>query len=124
MASSMNYGWAEVLTRVKPMQDRFSEIRFDRSLSEPHIYVAFYWQIDPRQYQKQSQDWLQFEKQGFKFLDQFDGYYLGKYRFGDLHADKPVTAPTLYVGRPDNIHSDLGEYFHLENAFKVAQKMP
>lgn len=124
-APSMSYGWRELIPRLQPFADRFSEVRFSRSLSEPHIFVAFYTRYDPRQYQQASASW----PRNVKFLDQFDGYYLGKYRFGDIYPTDLVTTPTLYIGKSENFPPGFPEYFHIDYpssrpAIIVAQKLP
>ena len=127
-ARPFNYGLRETLTRVMPMADRYSDIRFSRALSEPHIYVAFYGKVDPAFYQQEAQKWVDFD-QKFRFLDQFDGYYLGKYRFGDIHPRENPDHPILFVGRPEDFPADFPEYFHIDyltgqTAVVVAEKSP
>ncbi|MEK7090945.1 MAG: glycosyltransferase family 39 protein [Patescibacteria group bacterium] len=124
-APSMSYGWRDLMPRLQAFTDRFPDVRFSRSLSEPHIFVAFYTRFDPREYQKASASW----PRNVKFLDQFDGYYLGKYRFGVIHPADPVTIPTLYIGKPEDFSPDFPEYFHINYpssrpAIIVAQKLP
>ncbi|KKU29383.1 MAG: hypothetical protein UX80_C0002G0019 [Candidatus Amesbacteria bacterium GW2011_GWA2_47_11b] len=125
IAPSMSYGWRELMPRLQAFSDRFSDVRFSRSLSEPHIFVAFYTKFDPQEYQKASQNW----PRNVKFLDQFDGYYLGKYRFGVIYPQDSVSIPTLYIGKPEDFSPDFPEYFHIDYpssrpAIKVAQKLP
>ena len=124
-APSMSYGWRELGPRLKPFSDRFSDVRFSRSLSEPHIFVAFYSRFDPREYQKAAASW----PRHIKFLDQFDGYYLGKYRFGDIHPQDPVITPTLFIGKPEDFPAGFPQYFQIDYpssrpAIIVAQKLP
>ncbi|MBI5358746.1 glycosyltransferase family 39 protein [Candidatus Amesbacteria bacterium] len=128
-ARSMNYGWIDLMPRLMPIADRFPNVRFSRSLSEPHIFVAFYNKIDPVIYQKESQSWLEFEEKGLKFLDQYDGYYLDKYRFGDLKYSEKVNEPTLYIGRPNEFPDDTSHYikvFYPDGTpdMMVAEKQP
>ncbi len=128
-ARSMNYGWTDLMPRLMPIAERFNNVRFSRSLSEPHIFVAFYNKIDPVVYQRESIAWLEFEKKGLKFLDQYDGYYLGKYRFGDLNYGDKVLKPTLFVGRPDEFPDNAGHYIKIyypdgKEAMRVAEKQP
>ena len=99
-AKSMGYGWQPVIGQVS--SSTASQIRVSRSLSEPHAYYAFYAQMDPKAYQSDSTTWPDFIKIGFSFLDQYDGYYLGKVRFGDLKLDKPVSQSTLFIGRKED----------------------
>jgi 4-amino-4-deoxy-L-arabinose transferase-like glycosyltransferase len=128
-ARSMNYGWTELMPRLMPIADRFEEVRFSRSLSEPHIFLAFYNQTNPLFYQKESENWLEFERRGLKFLDQYDGYTLGKYRFGDLKYAEKVSIPTLFVGRPDEFPDNTSHYIKIyypdgSPSMLVAEKQP
>lgn len=129
LASSMSYGWKQLFTRLNPIAQRFSDVRFSRTLSEPHIFVAFYNQIPPRDYQSASKNWADFQDKGFKFLDQYDGYYLGKYRFGDIHPKDKVDHPILFVGKPTDFPPDFSQYFHIDYpngqpAIQVSEKLP
>ena len=128
-ASSMSYGWKEAIGRLSPLAERFTDIRVSRVFSEPHIFLAFYLRYPPAKYQKHSQLWTDFSNRGFKFLDQVDGYYLGKYRFGDIHPTDVVKHPILFVGPPSQFPPTYPEYFHVDYptgvaAIKVAEKLP
>lgn len=128
-ARDMHYGWRELMVRLIPIADRFSEVRVSRSLSEPHIFFAFYLPIPPREYQASTRSWPNLPELGLTFLDQYDGYYLGKYRFGDTHSADPVVTPTLYVIPPGNFPDNYPEYFHIDYpsgkpAIIVAEKLP
>ena len=125
LGRSRNYGIKELTTRLKEISEKYDQVNFSRSLSEPHIFVAFYTHYDPRQYQQASALW----PRDVKFLDQYDGYFLGKYRFGDLHLEDKSSKRTLYVGKPQDFPPDYPEYFHIDyldgqSAIKVAQKLP
>lgn len=126
--AARNWGMKEVFARAKPLADKYTDVRFSRLLSEPHIYVAFYWQIDPAFYQQATAGWTDFDKR-YKFLDQMDGYYLDKYRFGDIHPSDSTDHPILYIGRPTDFSNDFAEYFHIDylngqTAIKVAEARP
>lgn len=129
MAPSMTYGWKELMPRLLPIASRFEEVRVSRSLSEPHIFTAFYSQTDPKVYQKFSPRWLKFEDMNLKFLDQLDGYQLEKYRFGDLKFRESVQKPTLYVGRPEDFPEHQPNYITIfypdgKPAILVTEKLP
>jgi hypothetical protein len=62
--------------------------------------------MDPRVYQTAAISWSDFEKKGFRFLDQYDGYALGKYRFGDLNYERHDPGNILYIGRPSDFPSE------------------
>ncbi len=125
-AYGMNYGWAETLTRSKALFPTVDEVWLDTGLSEPHIFAAFYLKIPPTEYQTASASWADFNASGLKFLDQYDGYRLGKFRFGSLHLDQKPTQSTLYIGRASIFPSNYPEHFHVNYpdglpAIEVAQ---
>ncbi len=97
-AQSMLYGRGEAIEFVKSIEDKYERIVFSRSLSEPHIYVAFYKQWDPSNYQENAPDWLRYEKEGRSFLDQLGEYRLGKYIFRGI--GKTEEPGQLLVGKP------------------------
>lgn len=101
-ARSMGYGFSQLTQFLNINQDLYDEIRISRSLSEAHIYYAFYSQLDPKMYQSYSNNWPDFESQGFRFLDQYDGYYLQGLRFGDLNYERQDPGNILYIGRPSD----------------------
>ncbi len=105
-AHSMGYGFRQMAQYLSENESGFSQIRISRSLSEPHIYLALYQKTDPRVYQTAAISWADFEKKGFRFLDQYDGYTLGKYRFGDLNYERYDPGNILYVGHPTDFPSE------------------
>lgn len=102
LAPGMLYGYREVFLRAEQYFNEYEEIRVSRSLSEPHIYVAFYTSYSPKSYQSYSPEWQEYSKRGLKFLDQLDGYRLEKFRFGSLKYEEPVDKKTLYIGKPED----------------------
>jgi len=121
----MLFGMKEAISRSLNLAPNYSQVRFSRGLSESHIYVAFYSKYDPTDYQEAAASW----PQNVKFLDQFDGYYLGTYRFGDLHYTDHLSGSTLFVGRPSDFPENTPEHFHIDypdstTAIKVSAKTP
>lgn len=112
-APQMSYGWRELMPRLAGIAQEYDQIQVSRSFSESQIFVAFYQQIDPAEFQAQSQSWKDFDAGGLKFLDQYDGYSLGKYRFGSLDLDLARSQKTLLVGNPADIPTRLGQYFSI-----------
>lgn len=105
-AESMLYGRREAVLQVNFMEADYKEIIFSRSLTEPQIFVAFYTHWDPADYQKQTPDWLRYEKEGLPFLDQLGEYHLGKYTFKSLDLIKDTKIPNvLMVGKPEEFGS-------------------
>lgn len=94
---SMLSGRQQAIQLSRGLFAGFPEIRVSRSLSEPHIYVAFYLAVDPSVYQAAAKGWSEPAKH-FGFLDQMDGYRLGKFRFGNLFPDQKNLPPALLIG--------------------------
>jgi 4-amino-4-deoxy-L-arabinose transferase-like glycosyltransferase len=108
VAPSMWYGRGEAAAFVKKIEGQYKEIIFSRSLSEPQIFVAFYQKWDPGDYQKESVDWLRYEKEGKPFLDQLGNYQLGKYRFSDINYQANRNKKdVLFVGKPEEFPSEI-----------------
>lgn len=112
-APAMSYGWSEAVNRFKPISGQYSEVKVSRSLSEPQIFIAFYWPVPPSDFQAASKSWSDFNTKGYKFLDQYDGYTLGNFRFGNLNPKDKITQPTMFVGKPDEFPSDFPKYFQI-----------
>lgn len=84
-AKAMNYGWKEVVPYLNSIEKSYDKIIVSRSFSEPQIYIAFYNKWNPADYQRESQDWLRYEKLKLPFVDQLGDYKLGKYEFRDIN---------------------------------------
>lgn len=110
LAQGMNHGIRETLSRVRDLSADTKTVTFSRSISEPHIYVAFYWQLDPEIYQRQISQVKDFQSQGYRFLDQYPEFTLESVRFGDLLLDRPG----LYVGRPNDFPPGFPQHFQLD----------
>jgi len=129
IAPAMLYGRREALTRVASISGGLEEVRISRSLSEPHIYLAFFSRFSPAEYQMYSRNWPDPTTLGLKFLDQVDGYSLDKYRFGNLNFEAPVDHSVLYVGLPSDFPPDYPGLFRIDYpdgrpAVTVAAKNP
>jgi len=100
-AGSMSYGTREVVKYISSIEDKYEEIRVSRTLSVPQIWFAFYKHWDPKDYQKYSKDWIVYEQKGYSYIDQYDGYRLGKYIFGHLDMNTLIRSENiLIVGKP------------------------
>ncbi|MDO8503281.1 MAG: glycosyltransferase family 39 protein [bacterium] len=104
-APSMLYGRRAATEFIKSVEDKYQGIIFSRSLSEPQIYVAFYKQWDPSDYQRDTPDWLRYEKEGRSFLDQLGEYRLGKYVFRGI--GKTEGFGQLLVGKPEEFPQNI-----------------
>ena len=97
----MHYGMREMVEYLSSVEGEYNEIKVSRSFSVPHISIAFYKKLNPRDYQKASKDWLIYQERGFSYLDQMEGYRLDKYSFGSI--DIPASRGKkgiLLVGKP------------------------
>jgi len=99
-APSMAYGWREAIGYLNKIDDKYQKIVVSRKFSEPQTFIAFYKKWDPFDFQRESQDWLSYEKKGLKFVDQLGKYNLGKYEFRDINWDEDKNLRGLvFVGR-------------------------
>jgi 4-amino-4-deoxy-L-arabinose transferase-like glycosyltransferase len=107
-APSMWYGRGEAVIYIKNIEEQYKEIIFSRSLSEPQIFIAFYQKLNPADYQKESANWLVYQKENKPFLDQLGSYWLGKYHFTDINysANKSKKG-ILLVGKPEEFPSSI-----------------
>jgi 4-amino-4-deoxy-L-arabinose transferase-like glycosyltransferase len=112
-APAMSFGWRELMPRLSGLASDYDEVYISRSLSEPQVFLAFYSQMDPVYYQNQAKAWKDFDKKGFRFLDQYDGYRLGKYRIGNLDFNLARGQKTLLVGRPSDIPESMKYHFQI-----------
>jgi 4-amino-4-deoxy-L-arabinose transferase-like glycosyltransferase len=108
-AGAMLYGNMEVAEWLDQNADNAQRVVVSRKLSEPHIFIAFAQKWDPSDYQKETVDWRRYKEQNLKFLDQLDGYRLGKYSFGSILPEDLLGESTLIVGRPDEFPSSKPE---------------
>ena len=103
LAQGLSYGYKETIDYLSQVESGYDKIVLTKRFSEPQVFVAFYKKYDPVEYQKESANFLQYEKDGLTFLDQLGVYHLGKYEFRDLNwgADKNLKK-TLIVGGPED----------------------
>ena len=101
-ARSMSYGWKEAMVYVGDVEEQYGQIVVSKKFSEPQIYVAFFKQLDPKVVQEASRDWLRYEKEGKKFVDQLGEYSLDKYVFKNFNYDGEKGKNILLIGKPDD----------------------
>jgi len=106
-SKAMLWGRLDAAYWLSQKSQGFSNIVVSRSLSEPHIYIAFANVWDSKQYQENSKNWQSYKANGYKFLDQMDGYSLGKYTFSSIdYKVLQVMDNTLIVGKPEEFPAD------------------
>lgn len=103
---SMLYGRCEAVNYVKNNYSNYEQIIMSRSLSEPQTFVMFCQHYSPSEVQKESNDWLRYEKEGFSFLDQLGKYSLGKYVFKRINWETDSRQKnTVIIGKPEEFPS-------------------
>lgn len=107
---SARYGYRQAIAFTESVKDNYERIIFTKYNSEPQAFVAFYTKTDPVFYQSEAADWLRFETEGKKYLDQLPEYSLGKYEFRDtIWDDVKNLKNALIVAAPrdipDSIHT-------------------
>lgn len=102
-APAMSYGWREAMNYITTIENKYPKIIVSRRFSEPQIFVAFYKKWNPDDFQKRSQAWLRYQKEGLKFVDQLGTYNLGNYEFRNINwkEDKNLKN-VLFVGKEDD----------------------
>lgn len=103
IAGPMQWGWREAVEYIEDVEGQYDQVIISRRFSEPQAYVMFYKAYDPKLVQEAAPDWLSYQKQGLKFLDQLGQYALGKYIFRNLHhpVDR-LLKNTLLLGKPED----------------------
>ncbi len=100
VASSMSYGWDEVMNYLTKVEANYQRIIISDEFSEPQIFVAFYKKWNPAVFQQESQDWLRYQEEGLKFVDQLGKYSLDKYEFRDINwAEDRNLKKVIFVGK-------------------------
>lgn len=103
-AESARFGYREVIAFTESVKENYQRIIFTKYNSEPQAFVAFYTKYDPDQHQKEALNWLRFEQEGKKYLDQLPEYSLGKYEFRDTNwNDVKNLENALIVAAPKDI---------------------
>jgi hypothetical protein len=106
-ARGMSYGNLEVGYWLKEnVEGKVAVI--SKTLSEPHIYIAFANSWDPADYQEQTKSW-RFDESGVNWVDQIPNYSLGRYVFQNVDWKVNIGKPnSLLVGRPEQfLPSDI-----------------
>ena len=119
IASGMLYGNLEAIEFVvKNYPER--NIVVSKSLSEPHIYVAFASKWDPKDYQKNSSNW-NYKEIGLGWVDQMPEYRLGNYLFGDVTYTKYSDRNVVLVGKTEEFpkNTSYDKLFQSPNGDRV-----
>jgi len=105
-ADAMLYGARDLFTYLGEIDAPYEQIIISKSLSEAHIYYAFYSRMDPVIYQNVTKNW-NYHEAGVDWVDQMPQYKLGKYVFTSMDYAKYSTfTNTLMAGKPEEFPSD------------------
>lgn len=86
LADGMLEGNLEKASKYIELSKKYDEVLVPRTLSEPHIYIAFVGKIDPTFYQSQSKNW-DLEGRKVNWVDQIPEYKLGKFTFKNVEKE-------------------------------------
>jgi 4-amino-4-deoxy-L-arabinose transferase-like glycosyltransferase len=100
-AAQMKYGNSSAMQYINQVQSRYDRVFISRSLGVPQVWVEFYTKYDPKEVQIASNSWRRYESEGYGYLDQLDGYQLGKYTFGSINPGNISSlGRVLVIGSP------------------------
>ena len=104
-SKDMLYGNLEAATWLSQNIDKNTQVVVDKSLSEPHIYIAFASRWNPTEYQMATKNW-NFTGEGLTWVDQMPIYSLGNYTFKTVHTKEyEKISGVILVGKPDEFPS-------------------
>ncbi len=114
-AKGMLYGNLEVFNWLKDNAEEGINIQVSRRLSEPHIYYAFSYKVDPNVYQGSTENWI-FEDMGVNWVDQMGEYSIRNTEFKNIIWETDSEKEDIYfVGRaeefPEDIKAEYVTYF-------------
>lgn len=112
--AGLKSGYKEIVGFAEVNKHKYSQIVFTKVHSEPHVFVAFYSQMDPKIFQNYSKDWRYFEKE-FKFLDMIN-YSLEKYQFRNINWEKDKNLKnSLIIGSDEEIPDDVKSIYQVRS---------
>lgn len=117
-SSSIRVGYKETFKKVLALENFYDQIVISKSFTVPQIFIAFYGRVDPQYYQQQSQDWLRYEGEGLKYIDQLGQWKLGKYFFKSLNwkDEESKKAATLVVGKAEEFPKDIKSLYDVKDS--------
>ncbi len=109
-APFMAYGWEELQPYLLTKRKEFDKIIVSDKFSEPQIALAYYLKLDPLLVQKESKDWLRYEKEGYHFVDQLTRYNLENFEFRNFSfLDDLALKKTLFIGKVEDFAGVSGK---------------
>lgn len=106
-ASDWQYGYQQAIEYVQSNRDQYDQVVMTKWYGEPQLFVAFYTQWDPADFQTHNLPLLRYESEGRAWLDQLEPYHVGPWTFKYLNWTTEVKNPrTLYIGKWDDFWPD------------------
>lgn len=106
-ARDWQYGYAQASQYLKNHETSYNQVVITKAYGEPQLFFAFYNRWDPTWYQTENSKLIQYEEQGYPWLDQLPEYSLGKYTFRDMNWARDNTkSNTLFLGRAHEFYKD------------------
>lgn len=102
-AEVWQYQYKEAVDYISQVENKYDKIVFTKWYGEPQIFLAYYKNIPPKDFQANREEFLRYEKEGHPWLDQIKKYTFGKYVFQYIEKSDLKEKNTLYVGQPDDI---------------------
>ncbi len=94
----MMYGMRELYLFLQEYPTK--HVVLSRSLSEAHIYAAFFDPIEPKLFQQASKNW-NIEEKRLAWVDQQESYFVGRYTVNSIDKIRDFTYDnTFIVGKP------------------------
>jgi 4-amino-4-deoxy-L-arabinose transferase-like glycosyltransferase len=91
----LKFGYQDAIFYTEENKDKYDKIIFTKYHSNPQIFTAFYSEMEPQVFQKNSQNWKHFEKQ-FKFVDMID-MKLEKYYFQNIDFSRELNEKNALI---------------------------
>lgn len=114
-ARDWQYGYPEMTRWVQSVESKYKHVYVTKAYGEPQLFFAFYNQWDPTWYQQENKKLLDYETQGYPWLDQLPEYSIGKYTFRDINW--PVDNgknENLFIGKGDDFWLDTPHPFEIK----------
>lgn len=106
---NLRYGYNQVFKKALELAPNYDQIVFSKVFTEPQIFIAFYSQMNPTEFQRASADWLRYEKSNKLYVDQLESWNLGKFYFENIDWIKKdgLRTNALIISKPEDFPTDV-----------------
>jgi 4-amino-4-deoxy-L-arabinose transferase-like glycosyltransferase len=116
--NNLRFGYDDIFKKVLEVESQYDQVVISKAFTEPQIFVAFYSQMDPKEFQKSSPDWLRYEVAGRQYIDQLQSWNLGKkYLFEDIDwkTKDSQRVNSLIVSKKEDFPEDIPSILDIKN---------